>query len=97
LIRSVVYQQLAGSAAGAILGRLRGHFGGRIPRPERMLAASDSELRAVGLSRQKIAAVRAVAAAFDDGSLSNRRRYRMDHSEVVGAVNEFAASASGRP
>jgi len=56
LVRSVVYQQLAGSAAGAILGRVKARFGGRIPRPERLLAATDAELRSDGLSRQKIAA-----------------------------------------
>ena len=62
LVRSVVYQQLAGSAAGAILGRVKARFGGRIPRPERLLAATDAELRSDGLSRQKIAAIRGVAA-----------------------------------
>ncbi|HXV36877.1 MAG TPA: hypothetical protein VEC18_07000, partial [Myxococcota bacterium] len=41
LIHSVVYQQLAGSAAGAILRRVCARFGGRIPRPDRLLAASD--------------------------------------------------------
>ena len=29
LVQSVVYQQLAGSAAGAIFGRVRARFGGR--------------------------------------------------------------------
>ncbi len=86
LLRSVIYQQLAGAAAGAIAARVRALFGGRYPAPARLLAAPESELRAAGLSRQKIAALRAVAQAFDDGSLSNRRLYRMQADEVVAAV-----------
>ena len=86
LLNSVVYQQLAGAAARAISGRLRGLYGGRYPRPERLLAASDRELRAVGLSRQKIASLRAVARAFHEGELSNRRLHRMSDDAVVEAV-----------
>ena len=89
LVRSVIYQQLAGAAAGAIAGRLRRHFGGRYPRPERLLAASDAELRAVGLSRQKVATLRAVAGAFADGTLSNRRLRRMDDDAVAEAVTRI--------
>lgn len=89
LVRSVVYQQLAGAAAGAILGRVRARFGGRIPRPERLLAATDAELRSDGLSRQKIAAIRGVAHAFADKSLCNRRLRRMPDQEVVDAVTQL--------
>ncbi len=89
LVRSVVYQQLAGAAAGAILGRVRARFGGRIPRPERLLAATDAELRSDGLSRQKIAAIRGVAHAFADKSLCNRRLRRMPDEEVVDAVTQL--------
>ena len=89
LLRSVVYQQLAGAAAAAIAGRLRRHFGGRYPRPELLLAAGDADLRSAGLSRQKIATLRAVAAAFADGTLSNRGLRRMSDDEVVEAVTRI--------
>lgn len=88
LLRSIVYQQLAGAAASAIDGRLRALFGGRYPRPERLLAARDAELRAAGLSRQKIAGLRAVARAFHEGALSNRRLRAMDDEAVVEAVTQ---------
>ena len=89
LIRSVIYQQLAGAAANAIAGRLRGCFGGRFPRPELLLAAPAAELRAVGLSRQKASTLHAVAAAFADGSLTSRRLRRMDDASVVEAVTQI--------
>ena len=86
LVHSVLYQQLAGSAARAISGRLRARYRGRYPKAELLLAASEAELRAVGLSRQKCAALRAVAAAFATGELDNRALRRMPDAEVVEAV-----------
>jgi DNA-3-methyladenine glycosylase II len=89
LLRSVVYQQLAGAAARTIDGRLRAGWRGRYPRPELLLAAPTQQLRAAGLSRQKIAAVRAVAEAFEDGRVSNRGLRRMDDEAVVAAVTQI--------
>jgi len=86
LLQSVIYQQLAGSAASAIDRRFRRGFGGRYPKPAALLAASDASLRAAGLSRQKIAALRAVAQAFDAGELSGRRLYHMPDDAVIEAV-----------
>jgi DNA-3-methyladenine glycosylase II len=89
LVRSVVYQQLAGAAARTIDGRLRAPWRGRYPRPEVLLAAPDAQLRAAGLSRQKIAAVRAVAQAFAAGDVSNRRLRAMDDDAVIEAVTKI--------
>jgi DNA-3-methyladenine glycosylase II len=89
LLRSVIYQQLQGRAAAAIAGRLRARHGGRFPAAPALLASSDGDLREVGLSRQKITALRNVAAAFADGSLDNRRLYRMDDAAVIEAVTKL--------
>ena len=86
LVRSVLYQQITGHAARAIEARLRAAFGGRIPAPARLRAAREAQLRACGLSRQKIASLQAIAAAFDDGVLDARRLARMDDDAVVEAV-----------
>jgi DNA-3-methyladenine glycosylase II len=88
LLQSVIYQQLAGAAASAIDRRFRQGFGGRYPKPPALLAARDASLRAAGLSRQKIAALRAVACAFDEGRLSGRRLYHMSDDAVVEAVTQ---------
>jgi DNA-3-methyladenine glycosylase II len=88
LLQSIVYQQLAGSAAAAIDRRVRAPYRGRYPKPAVLLAASDGELRKAGLSRQKIAAMRAVATAFAEGTLSNRRLRRMPDAEVLEAVTQ---------
>lgn len=58
LTRSIVYQQLSGKAAGTILGRFNNLYPAQCPTPELVLATSDDQLRAVGLSRQKIGYMR---------------------------------------
>jgi DNA-3-methyladenine glycosylase II len=62
LLEAIIYQQLHGKAAATIFGRLKEQVGGgKIPAPPQILAATDAQLRAVGLSRQKTAALRDLA------------------------------------
>ncbi len=70
LCEAVVYQQLHAKAAATILGRLVAQIGnGALPAPHRMLDAPDEALRAVGLSRNKVAALRDIATHARDGRL----------------------------
>lgn len=70
LLRSIVYQQLHGRAAATIHGRvltaLAPHGG---PGPEALARVTDEALRAAGLSRAKLAAVRDLAARTAAGEL----------------------------
>jgi DNA-3-methyladenine glycosylase II len=68
LVRAIVYQQLAGAAAAAIHGRLIAAMNGDAT-PERLLSLSDETLRAVGLSRAKVASLRDLAAKVLDGTV----------------------------
>lgn len=61
LVRAIVYQQLAGKAAATIHGRFVEACGGEVT-PARVGRTSDEALRAAGLSRGKLAAVRDLAA-----------------------------------
>ncbi len=67
LVRGICYQQIAGAAASAIHGRLVAALGDVVP--ERMLALSDEELRRVGLSKNKVASLRDLAAQVVDGDV----------------------------
>jgi len=53
------------------------------PPPERILAASDEELAAAGLSRQKIAALRDLALHFTEGELAAACFDEWDDEEVI--------------
>ena len=68
LVRSVLYQQLAGAAASAIHGRLIAALGGEVT-PERLLSLSTETLRAAGLSGNKTLALQDLAAKVLDGTV----------------------------
>ncbi len=87
LTRSIVFQQLSGKAAGTILSRFVALFGAGVdffPAPGAVLAKGDEELRAVGLSRQKIASVRSLAEHFVGGELSAEHFEAWDDEEIIG-------------
>jgi DNA-3-methyladenine glycosylase II len=88
LVRAVVYQQLAGRAAAAIHGRLITVMGGDV-QPESLLALSDEDLRAVGLSKAKVASLRDLAAKVLDGTvvLSPPRLARESDEEIIARLS----------
>lgn len=67
LMRSIVYQQLAGRAAAAIHGRLLALFPRKRATPDRLLALSDAQLRGAGLSGSKMEALRDLARNAGSG------------------------------
>jgi DNA-3-methyladenine glycosylase II len=85
LVRAIVYQQLAGSAASAIHGRLIAAMDGEA-NPERLLALSDQTLRTVGLSAAKVASLRDLATKVLDGTVVlDQRRLRGLSDEEISA------------
>ena len=83
LLRSIVYQQLSGKAAGTILDRVLALYGGRYPRPAQLLDTADDALRGAGLSRQKLAYLRDLAAKVDTGEVPLARVGRMPDEEII--------------
>jgi len=69
LVRSIVYQQLSGKAAGTILRRFNALYPNDTPTPELVLATSDETMRSVGMSRQKIGYLRDLASKVLSGEL----------------------------
>jgi len=67
LARAIAHQQLNGKAAQSILSRLTGLYGQRFPTPEELLATDKQQLRAVGFSFAKIAALQDLAAKTLEG------------------------------
>jgi DNA-3-methyladenine glycosylase II len=84
LVRSVVYQQLAGAAAQAIHRRLIDALGGEVV-PERILATPAETLRAAGLSANKVLSLRDLATKVLDGTvvLNPRQLARENDQEVA--------------
>lgn len=89
LARNIVFQQLHGSAAEAIHGRLVGLFGGGRLRPRAVLDVSEESLRGVGLSGAKTAALKDLAAKTLDGTVPTLARLkRMDDEEIVSRLTQ---------
>ena len=85
IVRSVFHQQLAGAAANAIMRRTFAIFGDaeRTPDPADFLRCSDEDLRAAGLSRQKMSYLRDLAQHVVDGRLPFDSVAQMDDAEVI--------------
>ena len=78
LLRSIIYQQLAGSAAAAILARVDDLFPGALATPEQIAAVPEKKLRAAGLSKNK-AAGRQGPGGQDAGRHGARRQDHRRH------------------
>jgi 3-methyladenine DNA glycosylase/8-oxoguanine DNA glycosylase len=85
LVRSVVYQQLSGKAAATIHGRVLALFPAKDhPEPEDLLNTKDETLRAAGLSRQKIAALKDVSRKRIEGIIPPARALsRLPDDEII--------------
>ncbi len=88
LVRSVMYQQLAGAAAAAIHARLIAALDGEVV-PERVLALPPERLRQVGLSANKAASITDLAARVLDGTvvLDPRGLAREPDEEVIARLS----------
>ena len=90
LAESIVYQQLHGKAAAAIWNRVRALYPKRKRLdPAKVLATPDQTLRASGLSRAKIAAIKDLAAKTMDGTLpSGRALLKMSDDEIIAILTQ---------
>jgi DNA-3-methyladenine glycosylase II len=78
LVLQVIGQQLSLAAAAAILARLGGLHGGRLPRPAELLDTDAETLRGIGLSRAKAVYLHDLAARLEDGRLDPERLRALD-------------------
>lgn len=90
LLRSIVYQQLHGKAAATIhwrvLAELARHGG---PTPEALTRSTDEALRAAGLSRGKLLAVRDLAAKCLAGTVpSLKEAAKLGDAELEARLTE---------
>ena len=97
LLEAIVYQQLNGKVAATIMGRVKALFPENtqrirtrrglvdgFPTPEQILAASDELLRSAGLSRNKMLAIRDLAAKTLDGTVPTvKQAHRMSDEELI--------------
>jgi DNA-3-methyladenine glycosylase II len=82
LVRSILYQQLAGAAAAAIHGRFLKLFSPRLS-PGAVLALPDGAMRSAGLSGSKAAAITDLAQKVADGTVPLHDVESLSDDELV--------------
>ena len=85
LVRAVTYQQLNGTAAATIFGRVKALYPDKsFPAPADVLATPDEKLRGAGLSRAKTAAIKDIAAKTVSGVIPDSRTIKkMSEVEIL--------------
>lgn len=84
LLQAIVAQQISNQAAASIWRRLAAAPGALTPIG--LLALDDTDLRAVGLSRPKVAHARALAGAFVGNVLDTVTLSEMEDEEAIAAI-----------
>ena len=88
LVRSIVFQQLHGKAATTIFNRLLEKAGGELT-PESILKLRSSQMRAVGLSNQKLTYIRDLAKKTKSGKLNFELLPQLSDEEVVAHLTQI--------
>ena len=82
LIESIISQQLASSAAEAILGRFKKLYP-NFPKPVQILKTKDSKLRSVGLSKMKVEYIKDLSKKIEDGHLEIKSLPKMSDDKII--------------
>ena len=83
LLDAIVSQQLSVKAANTIFNRFLDLFEDKNPLPERVLAMSAEDLRAVGLSFQKAGYIQNVATFFKENNWENKDWSGIADDEII--------------
>lgn len=90
LVESIISQQLSVKAAATILRRFIELFeGDEFPSPDHILDKSVEELRAVGLSRQKIGYIQDLARRVIDGSVKFNHLDVLTNDEIIAELTQI--------
>ena len=87
LVRSIVFQQLHGKAARTIFERLVQKAGGEIT-PDSILKLRPTQMRAVGLSKQKLTYIRDLARKTRDGIVEFKRFPQMTDEDILAELTQ---------
>ncbi|HSW49542.1 MAG TPA: DNA-3-methyladenine glycosylase [Bryobacteraceae bacterium] len=89
LAKTIVFQQLSGKVAATIFERLAAAAGNGKLTPEAALKLTPAKLRALGLSRQKIAYIRDIARHSRSGAVDFAALRKLTDEEVIQALTSL--------
>ena len=90
MVRSILYQQLAGAAASAIQRKWFSFYGdqNKTPTPAQILATTDQQFRACGVSRQKASYFRDLATHTAEKRLPLDQLNQMTDEQIIEALTQ---------
>lgn len=83
LVRSIIFQQLSGKAAAAILKKFNALFGRGKVTPEKVLQLTDAQFRSAGVSLQKAGYLRDLSKKFLDTTIDSKKIPSMNDQEII--------------
>jgi DNA-3-methyladenine glycosylase II len=84
LVRAIAHQQLHGKAAETILGRFISLYSqGRFPTPTDILATADQKMRDCGFSKNKVKAIKDIAAKAVEGLIPDKKNIQKLSNEAI--------------
>ena len=84
LVESIIYQQLAGSAANVIYTRFIKYYNNMMPTPTDIISTSDMELKSkIGLSSKKVQYLKDLATKIAERKLSLDLLTTLSDEEVI--------------
>ncbi len=86
LCKAIISQQISTQAASTITARFYGLFDGQPPNPQSVVVMSESNLRGVGLSRQKAAYLKDLSKHFVEKSIRPHRLPHLSNEDVILAL-----------
>ncbi len=89
LVRIVIGQQLSGSAAAAIFGRVKTLAPARVLTPELLLDTSVSKLRNLGVSEFKSSTIHRLANAVQSREINFRKLTSLPDENVIESLTQF--------
>jgi DNA-3-methyladenine glycosylase II len=89
LVESIIFQQLAGTAATVIYGRFIKYYNGITPTPIQILSTPETELKSkIGLSSKKIEYLKDLSSKIEDGRLNLDTLPSMTDEEVISTLQQ---------
>ena len=84
LVESIIYQQLAGSAAKIIYTRFINHYNNVLPKPMQIISTSDIELKSkIGLSSNKVQYLKDLSTKVEQEKINLELLSTMSDEEVI--------------
>ena len=84
LVESIIYQQLAGSAANIIYTRFINHYNNVLPKPMQIISTSDIELKSkIGLSSNKVQYLKDLSTKVEQGKINLELLSTMSDEEII--------------